>query len=70
MVEDNNTQMQAPTPDPAFKRFEKLIGKWELKGLTLNAKEDIISGWFREHVRRNRGRTLICRYALSCTKSI
>ena len=33
------------TPDPSFKRFEKLIGKWKLKGRTLSAKKDIISGW-------------------------
>ena len=52
--------MQMPTSDPAFKRFEKLIGKWELKGCTLNGKENIISGWPSVHVRRNRGGTLMC----------
>jgi hypothetical protein len=31
-------------PDPALKRLEKLVGTWELKGRTLNSKEDNISG--------------------------
>jgi hypothetical protein len=44
MAEDNKTPMQMPTPDPAFKRFEKLIGKWELKGRILNVKQDNITG--------------------------
>ncbi len=37
--------MEMPKPDPAWKRFEKLIGKWELKGRSLDSKEDNITGW-------------------------
>lgn len=33
------------TPDPALKRLEKLIGTWNLKGRTLDSKEDNITGW-------------------------
>lgn len=36
---------QIPQPDPALKRFDRLIGKWELKGRTLDSKEDNITGW-------------------------
>src|SRR5215207_5909213 len=43
--ETNPLTGQSPTPDPALKRFEALIGKWELKGRTLNAQEDDITGW-------------------------
>jgi hypothetical protein len=28
-----------------LKIFEQLIGKWELKGRTLDSKEDNITGW-------------------------
>jgi hypothetical protein len=43
MVE--NKSQQQPKPDPALKRLEKLVGKWELKGRTLGSKEDNITGW-------------------------
>lgn len=36
---------QMPTPDPALKRLDRLVGKWELIGRTLDSKEDNISGW-------------------------
>jgi hypothetical protein len=36
-----------PTPDPALKRLERLVGTWELKGRTLDAKDDNISGRVR-----------------------
>ena len=42
---DNAQPMQTPTPDPALGRLEKLVGTWELKGRTLDSKEDNISGW-------------------------
>ena len=46
MTEENKHQCKCRHPiQHLFKRFEKLIGKWELKGRTLNAKEDIIFGW-------------------------
>lgn len=37
--------MHIPAPDPALKRLEILVGKWELRGRTLAAKEDNITGW-------------------------
>jgi hypothetical protein len=46
MANNENTQpMDMSQPDPALKRLEKLVGKWELKGRTLNSKEDNITGW-------------------------
>jgi hypothetical protein len=43
---DNNPLIgQIPKPDPALERLEKLIGKWELKGRTLDSNEDNITGW-------------------------
>jgi len=33
------------TPDPALKRLEKLVGRWNLKGRTLDSKKDNITGW-------------------------
>lgn len=44
MANSENTQPMT-TPDPALKRLEKLVGTWELKGRTLNSKEDNITGW-------------------------
>jgi Protein of unknown function (DUF1579) len=32
-------------PDPALKRLETLVGKWELKGRTLDSDVDNITGW-------------------------
>ncbi len=48
MTNNENTSsmhMSRPQPDPALSRLEKLVGTWELKGRTLNSKEDNISGW-------------------------
>ena len=46
MANSENTQpMHTSTPDPALGRLEKLVGTWELKGRTLNSKEDNITGW-------------------------
>ena len=46
MANNENTHpMHMPTPDPALKRLEKLVGTWELKGRTLHSKEDNITGW-------------------------
>jgi len=35
---------QMPKPDPALKRLEKFIGAWEMRGRTLNSKEDNVIG--------------------------
>ncbi|MGE5334425.1 MAG: DUF1579 family protein [Nitrososphaerota archaeon] len=40
----SNPIPQAGRPDPALKRLQKLVGTWELKGRTLDATEDTISG--------------------------
>ena len=42
---DSQAPEQSPKPNPALKRLEKLVGTWELKGRTLDSKEDNISGW-------------------------
>jgi hypothetical protein len=42
MADLNKTQI--PEPDPAFKRLEKLIGRWELKGRTPDSPDNNISG--------------------------
>ena len=45
MPDNNNEQaMQMPTPDPALKRLDKLVGSWTIKGRTLDSNEDNISG--------------------------
>src|SRR6266511_5295867 len=44
-VSDDNVQAQSgPKPDPALKRLEKFIGIWDMKGRTLNSKEDNVVG--------------------------
>lgn len=35
---------QKPMPDPELRRLDKLVGKWSLRGRTLDAQEDNISG--------------------------
>jgi hypothetical protein len=44
----NNAHEQAPPqpdkPNPALKRLEKLVGTWDIKGRTLDSKEDNITG--------------------------
>jgi hypothetical protein len=44
----NNANDQAPhhppRPSPVLKRFERLVGTWEIKGRTLDSKEDNITG--------------------------
>jgi len=46
MANNENVQpMHVSRPDPALGRLEKLVGTWELKGRTLDSKEDNISGW-------------------------
>jgi hypothetical protein len=32
-------------PDPALRRLQKLVGRWNLKGRTLDSKKDNITGW-------------------------
>ena len=34
----------APAPDPALKRLDRLVGKWELRGHSLGSNEDSITG--------------------------
>jgi hypothetical protein len=44
-MSNNNAQpMQMPTPDPALKRLEKLVGTWDITGHTLDSEDDNISG--------------------------
>ena len=41
---DSALPVQMPTPDPALKRLDKLVGSWSMKGHTLDSDEDNISG--------------------------
>lgn len=45
MAGNEERPMQVSVPDPALARFEKLVGTWEMRGRTLGAKEDDITGW-------------------------
>ncbi|HKY53546.1 MAG TPA: DUF1579 family protein [Anaerolineales bacterium] len=48
-MEEDKTKVQAPLqpakPDPALRRLDILVGKWELRGRTLDTAEDSITGW-------------------------
>jgi len=35
---------EMPTPDPALRQFDRFIGKWEMKGRTLDSKVDNVFG--------------------------
>ena len=39
---DNNAQ--PPGPDPALRRLDRFVGTWEVRGRTLDAQEDNVSG--------------------------
>ena len=44
--ENTDALTQTPIkPDPALKRLKVLVGKWDLKGRTLDTAEDNITGW-------------------------
>jgi hypothetical protein len=36
---------KTPEPDPALKRFEVLLGTWDMTGRTVDSDVDNISGW-------------------------
>jgi hypothetical protein len=44
MSEYDAQAQQEPKPDPALKRLEKFVGTWDMKGRTLDSKEDNIFG--------------------------
>ena len=37
--------LQPLPPDPALRKLDVLVGKWELRGRTLDTAEDNITGW-------------------------
>ena len=41
---NTQAQRQTPKPNPALKRLEVLVGKWKMKGRTLDSKEDNMTG--------------------------
>jgi hypothetical protein len=44
-MSDNAVQeTQAPTPDPALRRLDRLVGTWTLKGHLLDSDEENITG--------------------------
>jgi len=45
MANDENAHtMDVPAPNPALGRLELLVGRWEIKGRTLDSKDDNITG--------------------------
>lgn len=51
MADDNDTRAQGiappkPTPNPAFKRLERLVGTWKMKGGPVGSDKDIMTGTF------------------------
>jgi hypothetical protein len=43
MADDTEAQ-DTPTPDPALKRLNRLVGRWSMKGRPLGSDEDSITG--------------------------
>jgi hypothetical protein len=41
---DTNQEPQAPTPDPALQRLDRLVGTWTLKGNLVGSDDENISG--------------------------
>ncbi len=47
-MEKENTDIQTLQPlrpDPALRKLDVLVGKWNLRGRTLDTAEDNITGW-------------------------
>lgn len=45
MADNNEAQNQGmPTPDPALKRLNRLVGTWSMKGHPIGPDEDSITG--------------------------
>jgi len=44
MKEQSENTHQAPAPDPALRRLDRLVGTWRLNGRPLGATRDSISG--------------------------
>jgi hypothetical protein len=48
-MDEDKTNIQTASrpakPDPALKRLDVLVGRWKLKGRTLDTAEDNIAGW-------------------------
>lgn len=40
----SSQDQSAPTPNPALKRLQRLVGTWELKGRPVGSKQDSITG--------------------------
>jgi len=43
-MSENQTQQQLPSPDPALKRLEPMVGTWSIRGRTLGSTEENVSG--------------------------
>jgi hypothetical protein len=41
---DNSTEFQTPTPDPALKRLDRLVGTWSMEGNLVGSNETNIKG--------------------------
>jgi hypothetical protein len=40
----DETQAQVPTPDPALRRLDRLVGTWSMEGNLLGSDEKNITG--------------------------
>jgi Protein of unknown function (DUF1579) len=43
-MSDSNQEIQTPTPDPALRRLDRLVGTWTLKGHLVGSDEENITG--------------------------
>jgi hypothetical protein len=43
-MDDSNAQPQMPTPDPALKHLERLVGTWSMEGHLVGSDENNIRG--------------------------
>jgi hypothetical protein len=42
--DEYDANAQPPGPDPALERLDRFVGSWEVRGRTLDAEEDNVSG--------------------------
>jgi hypothetical protein len=43
-ADEHDATAQPPGPDPALRRLDRFVGTWDVRGRTLDAEEDNVSG--------------------------
>ena len=43
-ADEYDATAQPPGPDPALRRLDRFVGTWDVRGRTLDAEEDNVSG--------------------------